>query len=277
MVKRPDFRSLAARIIDRGTSAGDTEHPVDTFLADEGRVLNLAVTLLRPNPDQPRKHFDEAALAELTDSVRQMGVLQPVIARRDPNGTGFILIAGERRWRAAKAAGLAKIPTLVRGGEDALEVAIVENAQRRNLNPIEEAETWQALKDVRDLTDADVAKIVGKSRSSVTETLSLNTLPDEIKAECRTSDRFSKSQLLEILRAGTSEVERLGAWNALKSGQARTVRALRSRAHPQQEKRFHRAYNAPGGHFRIVVEFRKADVTADELRRALNEAADHLT
>jgi ParB family chromosome partitioning protein len=277
MVKRPDFRSIAAKIIERGTSRGDTEHPVDTFLADEGRVLNLAVTLLRPNPDQPRKHFDEAALGELTDSVRQMGVLQPVIARRDPNGSGFILIAGERRWRAAKAAGLAKIPTLVRGGEDALEVAIVENAQRRNLNPIEEAETWQALKDFRAVTDAAVAKLVGKSRPSVTETLSLNNLPEEVKAECRTSDRFSKSQLLEVLRAGTSEAERLGVWKALKSGQARTVRAIRSRAHPQQEKHFHRAYNAPGGHFRIVVEFQKADVTADELRRALNEAADHLT
>jgi ParB family chromosome partitioning protein len=276
MVKRHDFRSLAARIIDRGTKAGDSDHPVDTFLADQGRVLNLAVTLLRPNPDQPRKYFDEAAMAELTESVRQMGIIEPLIARKDPEGIGFILIAGERRWRAAKAAGLGKIPTIIRGEEDALEVTIIENAQRENLNPIEEAETWQVLKDLRRLTDAGIGKIVGKSRPSVTETLSLNNLAAEIKAECRTSDRFSKSQLLEVLRAGTSEAERLGAWKALKSGQARTVRALRSRAHPQQEKRFHRAYNAPGGHFRIVVEFRKIDVTADELRRALNEAADHL-
>ncbi len=276
MAKRPDFRSLAARIIDRGTKSGDTDHPVDTFLTDEGRVLNLAVTLLRPNPDQPRKHFDEAALTGLTESVRLMGVLEPVIARKDAGGTGFILIAGERRLRAAKAAGLTKIPTVVRGGDDALEVAVVENAQRRNLNPIEESETWQTLKDIRSLTDAAVAKLVGKSRPSVTETLSLTTLPDEIKDECRTSDRFSKSQLLEVLRAGESDAQRLDAWRALKSGQASTVRALRSRAHPQQKRHFHRAYNPPGGHFRVVVDFRKADVTANELRSALDEAAEHL-
>lgn len=275
MAERPDFKSLAARIINRGTTSGEDDHPVDTFLADEGRVLNLAIALLRPNPDQPRKHFDPTALDELTASVKEKGILQPVIARKDPDGRGFILIAGERRWRAAQAAGLTKIPALIRSGEDALEVAIIENLQRDNLNPMEEAEALMHLKTTRAFTDATLAKVVGKSRSSVTEILSLNSLPEEIRNECRTSDDVSKSQLLEIARAGSPEAIN-AAWSALRSGEASTVRQLRENARGARPKRFQHVYTAPG-QFRLTITFTKPEVHPGEIRDALSNALDQLS
>lgn len=270
-----DFRSLAARIIDRGTKPGETDHPVDTFLADEGRMLNLALTLLQPNPDQPRKYFDDAAHEELAASIRSVGVLQAITVRKDPAGTGYIIISGERRWRAAKAAGLSKIPALVHDDQNALEIALVENVQRENLNPIELAESLLKLREARAFSDSDLARVIGKSRPSVNELLSLNHLPESVREECRTSDKYSKSQLLEVLRAGSTDEERLAVWSALKSGQARTVRAIRSQARPQKKKGFQHAYRAPGGHFRVVVAFRKAEATPDEIRAALQEAAEH--
>lgn len=272
---RHDFRSLAARIIDRGTKAGDTDHPVDTFLADQGRMLNLAVTFLRPNPDQPRKYFDEAAHEELTASIRSVGVLQAITVRKDPAGAGYIIISGERRWRAAKAAGLLKIPALVHDDQNALEIALVENVQRENLNPIELAESLLKLREARGFADGDLARVIGKSRPTVNELLSLNHLPASIREECRTSDKYSKSQLLEVLRSGATEADRLAAWDALKGGQAATVRALRRRTRPTGKTSFQHAYRAPGGQFRVVVTFRKAEVSTDEIRAALQEAADH--
>ncbi len=272
-----DFRSLAARIIDRGTKAGETDHPVDTFLADQGRMLNLALTFLRPNPDQPRKYFNEVAHEELAASIRSVGVLQAITVRKDPADTGYIIISGERRWRAAKAAGLLKIPALVHDDQNTLEIALVENVQRENLNPIELAESLLKLREARGFSDGELAKVIGKSRPTVNELLSLNHLPVSIREECRTFDRYSKSQLLEVLRSGSTEADRLAAWDALKSGQVATVRGLRSRTLPSRKRGFQMAYRAPGGQFRVVVVFRKAEATADELRRALNEAADHLT
>ena len=270
-----DFRSLAARMIDRGTKAGETDHPVDTFLADNGRMLNLAVTFIRPNPDQPRKHFDEAAHQELTASVRSMGVLQAITVRKDPANAGYIIISGERRWRAAKAAGVLKIPALVHDDQNTLEVALVENVQRENLNPIELAESLLKLREARSFSDGDLATVIGKSRPTVNELLSLNHLPETIREECRTSDKYSKSQLLEILRSGSTEAERLAVWDTLKGGEVATVRDLRSRTRPSRKRGFQRAYRAPGGQFRVVVAFRKADVSEEEIRAALQEAADH--
>ena len=119
-----------------------------------------------PEPDQPRTYFDPEALHDLTESVRERGILQPIIVRRAPNGNGFVLIAGERRWRAATAAGLTKIPALIRQKEDPAEIALIENLQREDLNPIEEAESLQRLKDRRHLTDETLARIIGKSRVS---------------------------------------------------------------------------------------------------------------
>ena len=145
MPKRPEIKALNL-LLGRGDRA-DSRHPVDTFTddGDAGRVVNIPVSAIRPNPDQPRTYFDPEALHDLTESVRERGILQPIIVRRATDGKGFFLIAGERRWRAATAAGLTKIPALTRQKEDPAEIALIENLQREDLNPIEEAESLKRL------------------------------------------------------------------------------------------------------------------------------------
>ncbi|NNE11927.1 MAG: ParB/RepB/Spo0J family partition protein [Ilumatobacter sp.] len=144
-------------------------------------LRQIPVADITPNPHQPRVHFDEESLAELTASIQQIGVLQPVLVR--PSGSGFELIAGERRWRAAGRAGLAVIPAVVRVSDDlaAVEQALVENLHRRDLTPLEEAAAYQQLIEDFELTHEQVADRVGKSRSAVTNTLRLLGLPPLIQ------------------------------------------------------------------------------------------------
>jgi len=149
---------------------------------DDGPVLReIPVADITPNPNQPRVHFDEESLAELTASIQQIGVLQPVLVR--PVGTGFELIAGERRWRAAGRAGLATIPAVVRTSDDlaSVEQALVENLHRQDLTALEEAAAYQQLIEDFNLTHEHVADRVGKSRSAITNTLRLLGLPPAIQ------------------------------------------------------------------------------------------------
>ena len=145
-------------------------------------LLEVPLTRIVPSSFQPRKHFDEEALASLTASIREVGVLQPVLVRPGPNET-FELVAGERRWRAAKRAGLQTIPALVREVTDdsSLEQAVVENVQRQDLNPLEEAAAYQQLLEDFKLTHEEVATRVGKSRAAITNTLRLFQLPPTIQ------------------------------------------------------------------------------------------------
>ena len=141
----------------------------------------LPVTSIRPNPQQPREHFDEEALGALAESIREVGVLQPVLVRAD--GDGYELIAGERRWRAARRVGLQSIPALVRTADNlsVLQQAIVENVQREALNAIEEAAAYHQLIEDFGLTHDEVAARVGRSRATVTNTLRLLQLPPTIQ------------------------------------------------------------------------------------------------
>ena len=145
-------------------------------------LIDAAVSTIHPSSFQPRSHFDEEALAALTASVRELGVLQPVLVRPRAEG-GYELIAGERRWRAAKRAGLQTIPALVRTVSDtaSLEQAVVENIHRENLNPMEEAAAYQQLLEDFGLTHEQLAARVGKSRAAVTNTLRLFQLPPSIQ------------------------------------------------------------------------------------------------
>ncbi|WP_294643621.1 ParB/RepB/Spo0J family partition protein [uncultured Aureimonas sp.] len=138
---------------------------------------------LRPNPKNPRRHFDETELEELTASVRQHGVVQPILVRRVEGAGGFEIVAGERRWRAAKAAALKDVPVVLREISDrqSLEIAIIENVQRADLDPIEEALGYEMLIAEHGYTQADLADVVGKSRSHVANTLRLLKLPDSVK------------------------------------------------------------------------------------------------
>ncbi|MGZ3458570.1 MAG: ParB/RepB/Spo0J family partition protein [Archangium sp.] len=147
----------------------------------KGAVLKLPIEAIHRDPLQPRRHFDEEKLRELTESIKAQGVLQPVLVRKD--GAGYKLIAGERRWRASQAAGLHEIPALVRDVTEveAFELALVENLQRADLNPMEEAEGYHRLVEEFGLTQDQVAQRVGKERSTVANALRLLGRPDEVK------------------------------------------------------------------------------------------------
>jgi ParB family chromosome partitioning protein len=278
MSKRPNVKEIGLKIVG-GRGERHADHPVHHLSANEGFVF-LPISLVRANPDQARHHFDDALLDDLTASVKEKGILQPVLARKDPEGEGYIIIAGERRWRAATAAGLDEIPALLRNESDHLEVALIENLQRENLNAFEEAEALLKLKRVRQYTDEQLAKIIGKSRSSITESLTLNALPEAIKAECRTSDIGTKSQLLLVLRAGGEE-EMLALWQALKTGEVRTVREMRShksgvtkgRGRP---KNYRFQYKPKGRQYQVIVTFSKSRATREEVSDALKDALKHL-
>lgn len=170
--KRVLGRGLSALL---GEGASPEAHPRDRF-------FQCPITDISPNQMQPRKRFDEATLNELKDSIREKGVLEPLLVRR--NAAGFELIAGERRWRAARLAGLAEVPVVVVDAtdEESLEYAIIENIQREDLNAIEEAEAYRTLVNFG-LSQEDVAKRVGKERATVANYLRLLKLPPEVKDE----------------------------------------------------------------------------------------------
>lgn len=141
----------------------------------------LPIKDIRPNSGQPRKTFREDELAELTDSIRQHGVLQPILVRKQ--GDGYEIVAGERRYQAAKAAGLTEVPVVIReiSDDDVLKLALIENLQRSDLTPLEEACGYRQLIDEKDLTQEELARILSKSRSTITNTLRLLDLPGEVQ------------------------------------------------------------------------------------------------
>lgn len=159
----------------------------DLFFDNTGESAEGASTLriseIEPNKDQPRKYFDKEALQQLADSIGEHGVIQPLIVRSMPSGN-YRIIAGERRWRAAKMAGLSEIPVVIRDDltdEQAMQIAMIENLQRENLNPIEEALGYKELLDKYDITQDKLAKALGKARSTITNSLGLLTMPNAVQ------------------------------------------------------------------------------------------------
>ena len=148
-------------------------------------VKNISVNLIDNNPDQPRKIFDEEKLAELAESIREHGIVQPLIVNR--NGDRYTIIAGERRFRAARLAGLTEVPAIVRDmdGREVMEVALIENIQRENLNPIEEAAAIRFLMNEHDLTQEEVAKRLSKSRPAIANSVRLLQLPEAVQDHLR--------------------------------------------------------------------------------------------
>lgn len=215
------------------TSNKKTELPATT---DKSKVWQIPVSEIVPNQSQPRKTFDDASLKELSDSIKEHGVLQPILVIEKPQG-GYELIAGERRFRASKMAGLSTIPALVKTFDEQqkLEVAIIENIQRENLNPLEEAFSYRRLVDEFGLTQQLVADKVGKSRSAVANTIRLLELPEAAK-EALAGGKISSGQARALLSL-KSEAEQL---DALKSilGEKISVRDLeqtvRQKGQPSQ-------------------------------------------
>jgi ParB family chromosome partitioning protein len=169
--------------------------------AGEGGPRSISIDLVQRNPQQPRKHFDEADLSDLSNSIKTHGVLQPILVRPIADGR-FEIVAGERRWRAAQRAGLHTIPAVVRelNEVEVVEIAIVENVQRTDLNPIEEAQGFQALIDRFGRTQQEIADAVGKSRPHIANMLRLLALPDDLQEMVR-DGRLSSGHARAILTA----------------------------------------------------------------------------
>ena len=199
----------------------------ENAVEEQGKAITLRLLEIEPNRDQPRKQFDEEALSELSASIAQHGILQPLLVRPLPGG-GYQLVAGERRWRAARMAGLEEVPAVIRELTDreAAELAMIENLQREDLNPMEEAKGYQTLMETYGMTQEEAARAVNKSRPAVANALRLLQLPDEV-AEMVAEGRLSAGHARALL--SFSEEERLpAAQEAAEKGL--TVRELERRA-----------------------------------------------
>lgn len=170
---------------------------------EKGKLYELDINSVQPDPEQPRKFFDEQALAELAASITSHGVLQPILVREGADGV-FIIVSGERRYQASVKAGLATIPAILTDGEPA-EISIIENLLRENLTAIEEAEAVERLRALHDYALSDLATALGKSDSTLSEILSLNKLPVAVKDDCRNDPKAGRSILVLIARQKTPE------------------------------------------------------------------------
>lgn len=170
---------MSKRGLGRGLSALIPSASQESHAGEE--ITELPVDLISPNPDQPRTDLDEDAVAELADSIKKVGLLQPIIVR--PLGEGYQIVAGERRWRACRLAGMERVPVRVRSSTEAesLELALIENLQREDLNAIEEARSYKKLLGEHQMTQAELADKVSKSRSTITNALRLLDLPEEVQ------------------------------------------------------------------------------------------------
>lgn len=207
-----------------------------------GPVQTMPVGSLRPNRFQPRTHFDETAIEELAESIRAQGVIQPLVVARDLQGEGYVIVAGERRWRASRRAGLENVPVVIRevaNDRELLELALVENLQRSDLNPLEEAEAYQALQEKFSLSQEDIAVRVGKARTTVTNALRLLRLPEEVRDLLR-AGHLSAGQARPLLGLATSEDQITLAERAVREGlSARDMERLtgepRAAANPKKK------------------------------------------
>jgi ParB family transcriptional regulator, chromosome partitioning protein len=213
--RRPALgRGMAALLSNAPAPAAAPAAPA----APPGRaVLSLPVEVVERNPSQPRKRFEEAKLEELAASIREHGVVEPILVRRD--GERYRILAGERRWRAAQRAGLQEVPAILRDASDreAFELALVENLQRADLNSIEEAEAYDVLVRDHGLTQDEVARRVGKERSTVANSLRLLKLPEEVRDAVR-EGQLDMGHARALLALEGPEAIRKAAQRAVRDG-----------------------------------------------------------
>jgi ParB family transcriptional regulator, chromosome partitioning protein len=249
-------------------------HYVETLTSFSGASVGRMIPIdkIRPNPDQPRKTIGD--VRELSDSIREKGVLEPLLVRYVPHEDTYYIISGERRYHASMAAGLHELPCIEKIADDAetLEIALIENLQRKDLTAFEEADGLQRLADQFDYTHDDIAKKIGRSRSSVTETMSLRVIPDEVRHTCVENGIVSKSVLLQVARQPTEKkmheiVHRIVQGN-LTRDEARKARKEEMESAPRPQP-FVFDFEADDGAFRIRLQFRKSHVSKEELAAAL--------
>ena len=252
-------------------------HYVESLASYSGAAVGrmIPVDQIRPSPEQPRKALGD--LRELTESVKQKGVLQPLLVRFVPREDCYYIISGERRYHASRAAGLREVPCIEKVADDAetLELALIENMQRKDLTPFEEADGLQRLSTEFEYTHEDMAVKIGRSRSSVTETLSLRNIPEALRKKCTENGINSKSVLLQIARQPTEKKMMEMLHRILQGGLTRDE-ARRERIEDQEEAPhrpqpfiFHWAPENEA--FRFRLQFKKSHVSKDELVRTLRE------
>jgi ParB family chromosome partitioning protein len=251
---------------------------IDNIVSNDGRLIQVPISQIQPNPDQPRQTFNEEEIEGLAQTIKDHGILQPLVVRQEKNR--LILIAGERRLRAAKKAGLKAAPVIFRNTEaDALEVSIIENVQRSDLHPLELARALKALAEKRDYKQEDLGLIIGKSKGVISRILALNRLPEAVRQKVSTSKLASLDQLYEVATQPTTEkmvdlLERIETGNL-------TVRETRQHAKKGKPKKgrpgnFSYTHKAPDKSYSITIRFNKAQVNKEELIGAVSETLKSL-
>ena len=268
---------MARRGLPESAKMRHDAHYVEGLAAAAGAPIGrmISIELIDPNPHQPRCAMGD--LAELMASITEKGILEPLIVRQQRDR--FQIIAGERRYQAAVRVGLSEVPVIVRDVDDgeSIELALIENIQRKDLTPFEEADALKSLADRFQYTHEQLARRLGKSRTSITEALSLNAIPDGVKDLCRLAEIDSKSTLLQVARQPDAQamvalVERITA-SGMTRAEARKAAAKPAAA---RSKPFAYKWVAPSKGFSLRLNFRKTSVSRDELIAALEQAVAEL-
>jgi ParB family transcriptional regulator, chromosome partitioning protein len=250
------------------------EHYVDALTASAGSPIGRMVPIdhLDPNPNQPRQVMGD--LSELMASIAEKGIIEPIVVRQ--RGRRFQIVAGERRYQAAVQVGLREIPVVIRDVDDheIIEIALIENLQRKDLTAFEEAEALQSLAARCGYTHEDMARRLGKSRTAITESMSLNNMPDEVKNLCRLADIHAKSLLLQIVRQGDSQkmmalVEKITRDGVATREAVRDVVRKETKPKPGRPKAFIFSYRPPTKAYNLHLKFAKSKVERDEVIEAL--------
>jgi ParB family chromosome partitioning protein len=245
-------------------------HYVEQLATYSGAAIGRMVPVdkIRPNPDQPRKFLGD--LRDLTESIREKGVLEPLLVRFVPHEDCYYIISGERRYHSSRAAGLREVPCIEKIADDAetLELALIENLQRKDLTPFEEADGLQRLAEQFEYTHEDIAKKIAKARSSVTETMSLRVIPEELRKICVEHGIVSKSLLLQIARQPSERkmaeaIHRI-AQAGLTRDEARRERQEESNSGPRPQP-FIFNFRPENEAFKLRIQFRKSNVSRGEL------------
>ncbi len=248
------------------------EHYVEQLAASAGTPIGRLVPIDRidPNPSQPRQVMGD--LSELIASIAEKGILEPLVVR--PRGDRFQIVAGERRYQAAVQVGLRELPVVVRDVDETemLELALIENLQRKDLTPFEEAEALHGLAEQCGYTHEDLARRLGKSRTSVTESLALAAMPEDVRNLCRLADISSKSLLLQIVRQDSPEKMTALVEQMASQGGPATRQQLREAVRKPKAgrpKHYVFAYRPTTKAFNLKISFAKSRATRDEIIDAL--------
>jgi ParB family chromosome partitioning protein len=256
-------------------------HYVEQLASFSGAAVGRMIPLdkIRPNPDQPRKFIGE--LKELTDSIKEKGVLEPLLVRFMPREDCYHIISGERRYHASSAAGLREVPCIEKIADDAetLELALIENLQRKDLTPFEEADGLQRLAEHFEYTHEDIARKIAKARSSVTETMSLRVIPEALRKLCVEKGIVSKSLLLQVARQPNEKkmveaIQRI-AQAGLTRDEARRERQDEKNAGPRPQP-FIFNFRPDNESFKLRIQFRKSNVSRGELIDTLRNLIESL-